>query len=61
MARLQLHRLQQDGEASFETVEASPVEPWAADEPLRVVGQPHPRVEGAEKVTGRARATRPSA
>jgi xanthine dehydrogenase YagR molybdenum-binding subunit len=55
MARLHLHRRQRGGQAEFEAVEPSPVTPWAADEPLRVVGQPHPRVEGAEKVTGRAR------
>jgi xanthine dehydrogenase YagR molybdenum-binding subunit len=55
MARLQLHRNQKNGQTSFTPDDASDVQPWSADEPLRIVGQPHPRVEGAEKVSGRAR------
>ena len=53
--RLQLHRTQRNGQTSFTSDDAPEIEPWAADEPLRIVGQPHPRVEGGEKVTGRAR------
>src|SRR5437763_1065733 len=53
--RLQLTKLEHDGKFDFQPDEASDIRPWAADEPLRVGGQPHPRVEGMEKVTGRAR------
>src|SRR5438874_2218603 len=55
MARLQLHRTQASGQTNFTPEDVSEVQPWAADEPLRIVGQAHPRVEGAAKVTGRAR------
>ena len=53
--RLQLTKLEHDGKLDFEPVEASDIRPWAADESLQIVGQPYPRVEGMEKVTGRAR------
>ena len=39
MARLQLHRNQNDGQPSFTSDDASDVQPWAADEPLRIVEQ----------------------
>jgi len=54
MTRLELRRNPHDDKVSFEVEETSDVRAWAADEPLRIVGQPHPRVEGADKVTGRA-------
>ena len=53
--RLQLTKLEHDGKLDFEPDEASDIRPWAADESLQIVGQPYPRVEGMEKVTGRAR------
>lgn len=46
------------GESSpdeYEVVEKTLLPPWGADADLAVVGRPHPRVEGEEKVTGRAR------
>src|ERR1700704_2824734 len=55
MPRLQLRKTQQNGQTSFKPDDASELQPWAADEPLRVVGQSYPRVEGAGKVSGRAR------
>src|SRR5438067_70569 len=39
----------------YKVVEATGVRRWQADEGFAVVGRGHPRVEGAEKVTGRAR------
>src|ERR687883_1572480 len=44
-----------EGEESYKVVEAAGIPRWGADAKLAVVGQPHPRVEGREKVTGRAR------
>ena len=38
-------------------VEGTEVEPWAPEQPLKLVGRPVPRVDGPEKVTGRARFT----
>jgi CO/xanthine dehydrogenase Mo-binding subunit len=55
MARLLLHRVDKDGKASFEPEESDGITPWPADEQLRIVGQRHQRVEGVDKVTGRAR------
>jgi CO/xanthine dehydrogenase Mo-binding subunit len=43
------------GEAKIQVVETSSVAAWGADARLSIVGRPHPRVEGTEKVTGRAR------
>jgi xanthine dehydrogenase YagR molybdenum-binding subunit len=40
---------------SIEMVEHDTLPPWPVDAQFRVVGKPHPRLEGAEKVTGRAR------
>src|SRR5438093_12410037 len=44
-----------EGEESYKVVEAAGIPRWDANAKLAVVGQPHPRVEGREKVTGRAR------
>jgi xanthine dehydrogenase YagR molybdenum-binding subunit len=38
----------------YKVVETAKLPPWGAATSLTVVGQPHPRVEGVEKVTGRA-------
>ena len=46
-----------DGESSEEklkVIETKGVPPWSADAEFTVVGQRHPRIEGAEKVTGSA-------
>src|SRR5262249_15457093 len=40
---------------SYQPSELVDLPAWAADADLRVVGKPYPRVEGMEKVTGRAR------
>jgi CO/xanthine dehydrogenase Mo-binding subunit len=45
------------GDKALKVVESANVAPWGADAEFVVVGQRHPRVEGAEKVTGRARYT----
>jgi xanthine dehydrogenase YagR molybdenum-binding subunit len=44
-----------EGEESNKVVEAAGIPRWDASARLSVVGQPHPRVEGHEKVSGRAR------
>lgn len=44
-------------EASYTAIEGTELSPWGEGAPLRVVGRPHPRVEGGAKVTGRARYT----
>jgi len=44
-------------DATVELVEEERVASWPADAPLAVVGTGHPRLEGREKVTGRARYT----
>ncbi len=54
MARLRVTRTEQDGEVSYEASERVELPTWTADTELRVVGKRHPRVEGMEKVTGRA-------
>ncbi|MBA2557298.1 MAG: xanthine dehydrogenase family protein molybdopterin-binding subunit [Chloroflexi bacterium] len=46
---------QEEGEAQVELVERERVETWPADASLAVVGRGVPRLEGREKVTGRAR------
>ena len=45
----------EDGQEQIQIVEESPTTPWGADASLSVVGRPIPRLEGVEKVTGRAR------
>jgi xanthine dehydrogenase YagR molybdenum-binding subunit len=47
----------ENGDQALKVLEAASVAPWGADAEFAVVGQRHPRVEGAEKVTGRARYT----
>src|SRR5919109_1458767 len=42
-------------EDEYQVVETSDLPRWDVDTPLAVVGRPLPRVEGIEKVTGRAR------
>jgi xanthine dehydrogenase YagR molybdenum-binding subunit len=42
------------GEEKLKVVEASGLAAWGADTAFTVVGRRHPRVEGIEKVTGRA-------
>jgi CO/xanthine dehydrogenase Mo-binding subunit len=55
VTHLQLHRVEQEGKApSLEVEEVSESPTWPADAELRIVGKPHPRLEGADKVTGRA-------
>jgi xanthine dehydrogenase YagR molybdenum-binding subunit len=39
----------------LELIEEEGVTAWAATTPMSVVGKPHPRLEGREKVSGRAR------
>jgi CO/xanthine dehydrogenase Mo-binding subunit len=39
----------------YKVVETTSLPRWGADASLAIVGRPHPRVEGVEKVTGRAR------
>ena len=43
------------GQPKIEVVERDDLPTWGSGAALAVVGQPHPRLEGAEKVTGRAR------
>ncbi len=53
-------RISQKGssdETQIEIVEEEQVEPWPKDPPLAIVGKSHPRLEGNQKVTGRARYT----
>jgi xanthine dehydrogenase YagR molybdenum-binding subunit len=38
----------------YKVVETTSLLPWGSDASLRIVGRPHPRVEGVEKVTGHA-------
>jgi xanthine dehydrogenase YagR molybdenum-binding subunit len=47
-----------DGENCEQQIKMTPAQhapPWLPDAQFAVVGRPHPRIEGAEKVTGRAR------
>jgi CO/xanthine dehydrogenase Mo-binding subunit len=46
-----------EGDETLKVVELGSVAAWEADARFTVVGQPHSRVEGAEKVTGRAQYT----
>jgi xanthine dehydrogenase YagR molybdenum-binding subunit len=41
-------------DGKFQLSEVEDVTPWPVDQELAVVGKPHPRLEGREKVTGRA-------
>src|SRR5437763_17222290 len=42
-------------EGEYQVVERADLPRWGQDTTLAVVGKPYPRVEGEEKVTGRAR------
>jgi CO/xanthine dehydrogenase Mo-binding subunit len=42
-------------EDEYKVVETTSLPSWGADASLEIVGRSHPRVEGVEKVTGRAR------
>src|SRR4051794_13914476 len=44
-----------DGKEEYKVSEGEPLLPWPAETQFQVVGKPFPRLEGAEKVTGRAR------
>ncbi len=57
MPRFHVDRLRTgDGaEDEYQVIETGGLPPWGADAALSVVGRPLPRVEGPEKVTGRAR------
>lgn len=55
MVRLQVTRTEQDGEVSYAVDEPADLPTWGSNAELQVVGQRYPRVEGFEKVTGRAR------
>lgn len=54
MPTLQVTKQDGDDGATIGLVEEEPLAVWPADADLAVVGQPHPRLEGREKVTGRA-------
>lgn len=51
------HVRRRRGKGEPEGTEEPPIHAWSAETKLATVGQRHPRVEGAEKVTGRARYT----
>src|SRR5258708_807627 len=55
MARLQVTRTQHNGKVTYEVDEPVDIPTWGTDADLRIVGQPHARVEALDKVTGRAR------
>ncbi|MGH7277155.1 MAG: xanthine dehydrogenase family protein molybdopterin-binding subunit, partial [Candidatus Rokuibacteriota bacterium] len=57
MPRLHVQKLRsgEGTEDEYRVVEATPLPAWDGSSPLAVVGHSHPRVEAAEKVTGRAR------
>jgi CO/xanthine dehydrogenase Mo-binding subunit len=55
-----IERVEKQGagdEAEYTVVEDADLPPWAVGAPLQVVGRSHTRIEGAEKVSGRARYT----
>ena len=52
--RIRIEQKQGKNGPEFELLEEDGVRAWDQDTELRVVGQPHPRLEGREKVTGRA-------
>lgn len=57
MTTLQMDRTKSGGQPKLQVKEHNPLPPWTASTDLAVVGQPHARIEGAEKVTGRAQYT----
>ena len=54
MPKLRIEQEQGENGNEIELVEVEGVRAWDARTDLLVVGQPHPRLEGREKVTGRA-------
>src|SRR5438105_4112035 len=57
-ANMQVQKVtSQDGKPQLQVTEPVTMPAWDAGTQLSVVGKPQPRVEGAEKVTGRARYT----
>ncbi len=54
MPKLRIEQKQGENGNEIELVEEEGVRAWNAQTELVVVGQPHPRLEGREKVTGRA-------
>ncbi|MDP8921441.1 MAG: xanthine dehydrogenase family protein molybdopterin-binding subunit [Chloroflexota bacterium] len=57
MLHIERLRTGQGAEDDYKVEEKTPLPRWGQDAELTVVGKPHPRVEGADKVTGRARYT----
>jgi len=57
MVTLNVTRKNQEGEVKIEVSELDTISPWSATESFAVVGKSVPRLEGNEKVTGRARYT----
>lgn len=57
MPRMHVDRLRtgEGGEDEYRVVETAGLPAWSSDAALGIVGQPLPRVEGAEKAGGRAR------
>lgn len=57
MPILHVEKQTSDGKDTYEVVETQALPVWEANTDFAVVGRPHARVEGTEKVTGRARYT----
>ena len=57
MLHIERLRTGQGSEDEYNVEEKTILPRWGQDAELTVVGKPHPRVEGADKVTGRARYT----
>jgi CO/xanthine dehydrogenase Mo-binding subunit len=55
MPKIRIEQKQGESGDEVQLLEDEWVRAWQADTELRVVGQPHPRLEGRDKVTGRAR------
>lgn len=55
MPEIRVKPKQGENGTELELIEDEGVRAWAPDADLQIVGQPHPRLEGREKVTGRAR------
>ncbi len=47
----------EDGEDEYSVSEAAEPSPWEKDATFQIIGRPHARLEGPEKVTGRAHYT----
>lgn len=59
MARLVKTKVEVEGQVNerLTVVEGPDLQPWPADAALKIVGKPQPRVDGPERVTGRAKYT----